>query len=371
MTRCAGELGTPCLPGERCLTHGLWDALGEHIGDFLAGVTLKDVLDGMPRRKAPVSASIARAGADLGDADAMSADRTYLDWNASAPLRPEAREAMAAAMDVTGNPSSVHAEGRRRARSWSRRRASRLRRWWGQPGGGRFYQRGDGGQRLGAQRLGRPLFLSGIEHDSVRAPAKVSRRPSHRYSSRSRTAWPGSIRWRQTSWYALGRALVSLQMANNETGVIQPVRTRCASRASTACGCIPMRCRLRAACRSICRLGVDLLSLSSHKIGGPKGVGALVVRDGVTIAPLIAGGGQERRRRAGTENVAAIAGFGAAAAAALQRSGDVSASTGAPRRLERGLTQLDARVHCHRPGVAAARQHVCASRCRAIRPRRW
>jgi cysteine desulfurase len=113
-------------------------------------------------------------------------------------------------------------------------------------------------------------------------------------------------------------------MANNETGVLQPVveavgfaRDQGLSAhtdATQAAGRVPI---------DFASLGVDLLSLSSHKIGGPKGAGALVIRDGVTIAPLITGGGQERRRRAGTENVAAIAGFGAAAYAALQDLGRV------------------------------------------------
>ncbi|NJO22803.1 MAG: aminotransferase class V-fold PLP-dependent enzyme [Sphingomonadales bacterium] len=112
----------------------------------------------------------------------------------------------------------------------------------------------------------------------------------------------------------LGRTVVTLQMANNETGILQPVAEAVSfarehghsvhTDATQAAGRVPI---------DFSGLGVDLLSLSSHKLGGPKGVGALVIRDGVTLPPLIAGGGQERRRRAGTENVAAIVGFGAAA----------------------------------------------------------
>ena len=127
------------------------------------------------------------------------------------------------------------------------------------------------------------------------------------------------------------RALVSVMLANNETGAIQPVaevarhRPRGTARSST-----PTRCRRRGASRSTSRaLGVDVLTLSAHKIGGPQGAGAIVrASEDLAFAPLLTGGGQERRLRAGTENVAAIAGFGAAATAALadlDRAGDWAA----------------------------------------------
>ncbi len=97
------------MAGQRCLTHGLWDALGDQIAAFLASVTLQEVLDGIPPGKQTVRVPATPCGVARG----MSAERTYLDWNATAPLRPEARAACVAALDVVGNPSSPHAEGRR------------------------------------------------------------------------------------------------------------------------------------------------------------------------------------------------------------------------------------------------------------------
>ena len=117
------------------------------------------------------------------------------------------------------------------------------------------------------------------------------------------------------------RALLSLQMANNETGVLQPVAS--AAQSAREHGLLVHSDAVQAAGRvpiDFAALGVDYLTLSAHKLGGPKGIGALVVRDGTGLPSLIAGGGQERRRRAGTENVAAIAGFGAAAAGRARRS---------------------------------------------------
>ncbi len=246
----------------------------------------------------------------------MSAERAYFDWNASAPLRPEAREAMAAAMDVTGNPSSVHAEGRR-ARDVVETAREQVAALVGAKPAEVVFTSGATEANAWALSGWDTIFLSGIEHDSVLAPAKISgaRLVDIPVAPDGRARVDACAVDRDV----LGRGLITLQMANNETGVIQPVadavdfaREHCLSAhtdATQAAGRVPI---------DFAGSGVDLLSLSSHKLGGPKGVGALVVRDGMTMAPLITGGGQERRRRAGTENVAAIAGFGAAAAAALK-----------------------------------------------------
>jgi cysteine desulfurase len=268
----------------------------------------------------------------------MSAERAYFDWNASAPLRPEARAAMAAAMDVTGNPSSVHAEGRR-ARDVVETAREQVAALVGANPAEVVFTSGATEANAWALSGWDTIFLSGIEHDSVLAPARacgarlidIAVGPDGR-------AKIGAL---GRPFEAPGRALVTLQMANNETGVLQPVVEAVSfarehglwmhTDATQAAGRVPI---------DFADLDADLLSLSSHKIGGPKGAGALVIRDGVTIAPLITGGGQERRRRAGTENVAAIAGFGAAAYAAvkdLERVDDLADSRDA---IERALVGL-------------------------------
>jgi cysteine desulfurase len=271
----------------------------------------------------------------------MSADRAYFDWNASAPLRPEAREAMAAAMDATGNPSSVHAEGRH-ARELVETAREQVAALVGASAAEVVFTSGATEANAWALSGWDTIFLSGIEHESVRAPAKIS-------GARlvDIPAGPeGRARIDDVAPFALdherlGRTVVTLQMANNETGILQPVAEAVSfarehghsvhTDATQAAGRVPI---------DFAGLGVDLLSLSSHKLGGPKGVGALVIRDGVTIPPLIAGGGQERRRRAGTENVAAIVGFGAAASLALDDLEKVAALAARRDAIERDLIEL-------------------------------
>lgn len=247
----------------------------------------------------------------------MSGARTYLDYNASAPLRPEARAAVLAALDVAGNASSVHAEGRRaraiidEARdavaALVNARASEIVFTSGATESNTW-------ALLGAWER---IAVAGVEHDSVRAPAAriaAARRaevvdlPVSSAGVVDVTAAPPGP-----------GTLVVLQMANNETGVLQDVEaagrraTEDGARLHTDAAQAPGRVAI-----DFAALGAQTLSLSAHKIGGPKGVGALVIGAGVALDPLFTGGGQEQRRRAGTENVAAIAGFGAAARAALE-----------------------------------------------------
>jgi cysteine desulfurase len=247
----------------------------------------------------------------------MSRARTYLDWNATAPLRREARAAMLAALDVVGNPSSPHAEGRRARAIVEDAREQVAALVGAKPAEVVFTSGGTEGNNAVLAAGWEAILVAGIEHDSVLAPARNSRArriemPVGSDGVVRRDGLSGTIAQAKGS-----RALLTLQMANNETGVLQPVAE--AAREARAHGLAVHTDAVQAAGRvdlDIATLGVDYLTLSAHKLGGPKGVGALVICGHAVLPPLVSGGGQERRRRAGTENVAAIAGFGAAAEAA-------------------------------------------------------
>ena len=243
-------------------------------------------------------------------------ERFYLDYNATAPLRPEVREAMIGALALTGNPSSVHAQGRaaRAAVDNAREQVAAL--VSAQPEDVIFTSGGTEANALALHvRSGNDwhYFVSAIEHPSVLAnlPAGSTQIPVS-------SDGIADFDWLAATVEETGakgcRSFVFLMLANNETGAIQPVR-RAAEIVHAAGGLIhtdavqaPGRIAL-----NINELDVDLLTLSAHKIGGPKGVGALILKPGTAIEPLLKGWGQEGRRRAGTENVAGIVGFGVAA----------------------------------------------------------
>jgi cysteine desulfurase len=256
----------------------------------------------------------------------MTGKRLYLDYNATAPLRPEAREAVVAALGTVGNASSVHSEGRA---AHARIEAARLdvaRLVGGDPKLVTFTAGGTeannsvltpdwtkGGKPYRLERL----LAGATDHPSVlaggRFPAeKVFQIPVDRNGIVDRAVFG-------TLLATGGPALVSIMLANNETGVIQPIADIAAM--AHEAGAIMHSDAIQAAGRipiDISALGADAVTLSAHKIGGPQGAGAVVRADeGLGFAPLLTGGGQERRSRAGTENVAAIAGFGAAARLAL------------------------------------------------------
>jgi cysteine desulfurase len=279
-------------------------------------------------------------------------DRIYLDWNATAPLRPEARAALAAALDCAGNASSVHAEGRaaRQLVEHAREQVAAL--VGAQPKLVTFTAGGTEANNLALTpaiettahkgRLTR-LLVSAIEHASVRAggqfaPEAVEEIPV----TAAGLVDTAALASRLAALSAQGeRALVSVMLANNETGAVQPIPEVAAITHEAGAllhvdavqGAGKIECNIKA-------LGAVLLTLSSHKIGGPKGAGALVrSAESLHLAhPLIRGGGQERGLRAGTENVAAIAGFGAAAeAAARDLKADAARMTALRERLEAGL----------------------------------
>ena len=217
--------------------------------------------------------------------------RVYLDWNASAPLRPEARAAVLAALDVVGNPSSVHAEGRA-ARAVVERARAQVAEALGAAGADVVFT--SGATEAAALALaGRDLAASGVEHEAVAAWTRdVLPTDVH---GRVRVVDPGAS---------------TLQAANGETGVVQALPPGLAVvDATQAFGKVPF---------DFDRSGAAMAFVSAHKIGGPRGVGALVLRRGLDVGARIRGGGQEMGRRSGTENVAGIAGFGAAAEAAAR-----------------------------------------------------
>jgi cysteine desulfurase len=240
----------------------------------------------------------------------------YLDWNATGTLRPEARAAVTDALAVTGNPSSIHFAGRaaRRLVEDARERVAAL-----VGAAAREVVFTSGGTEANmlalSPALGDSLLVSAIEHPSVRAGGRFAA------AGDIPVLVTGVVDLAALERLVAGRSrpLVSLMLANNETGVIQPV-AEAATLVHAAGGLLhvdavqgPGRiaCDFRA-------LGADLMTLSSHKIGGPQGAGALIRREGLPLDALIRGGGQERGARAGTENVAGIAGFGAAAEAIRQ-----------------------------------------------------
>jgi len=219
------------------------------------------------------------------------AGRVYLDWNATAPLRPEARAAMVAALDLIGNPSSVHAEGRA-ARAAVERARVQIAAALGAAGSDIVFT--SGATEAAALALaGRDLACAPVEHEAV-------------------AAWCRPVLPVAPSGLVgvADPARSTLQLANSETGVIQRLPEGLAvSDLTQGFGKISF---------AFDWSGIGMGFVSAHKIGGPKGVGALVLRRGIDLAAQLRGGGQEMGRRAGTENVAAIAGFGAAAEAAAR-----------------------------------------------------
>ena len=289
-------------------------------------------------------------------------ERVYLDWNATAPLRPQARAAMVAALDVIGNPSSVHAEGRaaRQIIEGAREQVAAL--VGAEPRNVVFTAGGTEANALAlSPRTGGPcgrLVVSAIEHPSVRSGGRF---PSALVETAVVTPSGeinlAALEREMMALAAAGvRPLVSLMLANNETGVIQPVAE--AARLVHAAGGLLHVDAVQAVGRISCDIkviGADLLSVSAHKIGGPRGVGALIRRDeAIHLDPLVTGGGQERGVRAGTENVAGIAGFGAAAAAAqASLAADGARMLALRGHLEAGLQQASPEVVIF--GAAAAR----------------
>ena len=259
----------------------------------------------------------------------------YCDHNATAPLRPSCRDAIAQALAVTGNPSSIHAHGRaaramvEEAREWVAKLAgakadqviftsgateANALALWGAVEGAI-----DRSETEKSARITR-LFVSAVEHSSVLKTAQaIEERVAGVRLERLPVTAEGVLEveaLRVALREGKGRALVAVMAANNETGVVQPVAE--VSRLCREAGALLLVDAVTAAGKidldvSLC----DYLTLSAHKLGGPQGVGALIIRDGAPLVPQLTGGGQQRGLRAGTENLSGIAGFGAAVKAVL------------------------------------------------------
>lgn len=273
----------------------------------------------------------------------------YLDYNATAPVRPEVCEAMADALALAGNPSSMHEAGRRARACVEEARIQVAALVGTAPANVVFTGSGSEANNL-ALSGPRParILASAIEHPSILRPA------AERPGGFALIPVDGDGVVDLGALKALlaentdGPVLVSVMMANNEIGVLQPSKK--VVEIAKEAGALVHIDAVQAAGRVALEfdsLGADLMSLSAHKLGGPKGVGALVKRAEIDLAPLIAGGGQERSLRAGTENVPGIAGFGSAAQAVLSELAD-----GTEIERQRALRdQLEADILAATPGA--------------------
>ena len=287
---------------------------------------------------------------------------TYMDANATEPLRPEARAAAIAALDLGGNPSSVHGAGRAARRLLEDCRSVVARRFAASPGDVVFTSGGTEANALAISSLsaGRKVISGATEHDAVRAAAPGAAVLPVTGGGQADLAALARL-------LADGPALVCLMLANNETGVLHPVAE--AAALCRAHGALLHVDAVQAAGRmafTLAGLGADSIALSGHKIGGPKGAGAVVTQAGVALTAQMLGGGQERGRRGGTPALPAIAGF----AAALQAAGDATHLAPLRDQMERaaceagavviggGVARLPNTACLARPGVRADTQVI-------------
>ena len=277
--------------------------------------------------------------------------RIYADYNATAPLRPEAREAVIIALEHVGNASSVHGEGRR-ARGLVEAARDQVASAIGACRDDLIFVSG-GTEAVAAPILGAAnyapvgLITSDIEHDAVASlPGRNQLKHGRLLAVPDGQIDLSSLRVITRSMALAGiRPLISLMLVNNETGVIQPVAEAAeivhAAGGLIHCDAIQGVGKIPV---SVVELDVDYLSLSAHKIGGPQGVGAFYVKPGAPFVAIQSGGGQESGRRAGTENVAGVAAFGAAADAAVRDLASYQA-------LARSRDAMEARLKLAAPGL--------------------
>jgi cysteine desulfurase len=292
----------------------------------------------------------------LSSATSMTETSTYLDANATEPLRPEARAALLAALDLGGNPSSVHGAGRRARRVMEDARAGLIDRF-----GAADLVFTSGGTEADVLAIhglgqGRRLLIGATEHDAVRSARVAEMIP---------VDGDGVVDLNELAAMLDGPpALVCVMLANNETGTIQPIAA-----VAALCrrhGALLHVDAVQAAGRmaiDLAALGADAMAVSSHKMGGPAGVGALLLAPDIVLRAVMTGGGQEKGRRGGTPPVAAIAGFAAAAALgvpdlAAWRDAIEAAAMAAGAVVLGGANRLGNTACLALPGVAAQTQLI-------------
>ena len=272
----------------------------------------------------------------------------YADYNATAPVRPEARDAMMNALDVGANPSSVHAPGRA-ARKLLETARSQVSLGIGARAQDIVFT--SGGTEANALALNGvvaqlegkcTLLVSAIEHEAVMKNAGYAGVPIETvYVTPKGVIDLDFLRDRLSKWDMSrdGTPVLALMLANNETGILQPVAEAAAmvreAGGLTHCDAVQGLGKVMV---NVNLLGVDYLALSAHKVGGPQGVGALWVRSGAPLKPVLFGGGQERSLRSGTENLTGIAGFGAATEAAIRDMPNLQALATLRDKMEQKLT---------------------------------
>jgi cysteine desulfurase len=264
-----------------------------------------------------------------------AARTAYLDDNATAPLKPAVIDAVAAALGRVGNPSSVHQAGRAARRALEDARAAVAALVGAPPEAVLFTSGGTEANNQAVASGDGPKLVSAIEHDSVLAAAPEAVRLPVDAAGRVDLE-------RSAKLLAAGApTLIAVMLANNETGVIQPVAeiVRLAQRHGARVHCDAVQAAGKTAV-DMAALGVDTLALSAHKLGGPQGVGALVLAHGMAPPSLLRGGGQERRLRPGTENLPGIVGFGRAAELALEERDMASRVATLRNRLEAEILVL-------------------------------
>ena len=292
----------------------------------------------------------------LSSTTSMTESSIYLDANATEPLRPQARAALLAALELCGNPSSVHGAGRRARRVMEDARAGLIARF-----GAADLVFTSGGTEADALAIhglgqGRRVLIGATEHDAVRSAGAVAVIPVDRAGVVELAALAAMLDG--------SPALVCVMLANNETGTIQPIAAVAAL--CRQAGALLHVDAVQAAGRmpvDMAVLGADSMAVSSHKIGGPAGVGALLLAPDVVLRAVMTGGGQEKGRRGGTPPVATIAGFAAAASAAVPelaawRDAIEAASVAAGAVVLGGATRLGNTACLALPGVAAQTQLI-------------